>query len=768
MDRIHSRMNLLRPILCWALALLAVSQTAAAADLVASVHLNEFLAGNHGGIKDDDGERSGWIELANGASQSIHLANWFLTDTPTNLTKWRLPSVTLRPDKHLVVHASGKDRTTNPAHLHTSFQLNPAGGYLALVNRSTNVVSQFHYGAQQADVSFGRVRGEPSLTGPFRKPTPGKPNPLTGPDFSPPVGFSTASRTYLDSFRVQLSCADTNALIRFTLDGALPNLRSPIYREAITISNSVTLRARAYAADRFPGPPGGESYFRLHTNATEFTSSLPVLILDTLGSDIATSSQASLAYVTLHEPIDGRTLLTHPPTLASRVSQRVRGSTSSGMPQPGFAMEFIDEFNQERDLALLGLPAESDWILYAPNAYDPVLIHNPFVHQLSRDLGRYSPRTRFVEMFVVRSAGAVRLSHYAGLYVLEEKIKIGKNRVNIHRLDEDDLQPPDVTGGYLLKVDRLGPGESGLFSHGERGIIHVEPREQVISLPQRAPQLRYLLNYFEAFERALDSDEWKDPARGYRAYLDVDAAIDFHVLEVLSGNVDALVLSTYFHKPRHGKITFGPHWDFDRALGSTDGRDEDPRVWNTGPFFGGPWWPRLFTDADFWQRWVDRWQELRRDHFAVTNLNRLIDQLAAEIQEAQPRQYRRWDFQPRGGSYQSEIALMKEWLSNRVDFIDSQLAEPPSWKMDSGTPRTLTLRASTNATIYFTLDGNDPRLSGGGVSTNALVYRGPIVLTNAPRIVARARNPQRRQRGGPPLTTPWSGPVNITGNLSAR
>jgi hypothetical protein len=431
------------------------------------------------------------------------------------------------------------------------------------------------------------------------------------------------------------------------------------------------------------------------------------------------------------------------------------------MPQPGFAMAFIDELNQERSLPLLGLPADSDWILYAPNAYDPVLIHNPFIHQLSRDIGRYSPRTRFVEMFVVRNAGRVREAHYAGLYVLEEKIKIGKHRVNIDRLDASDTKPPQVTGGYVLKVDRLGPGESGLFSSGERGIVYVEPREQTISLPQRAAQRNYLAQFFDDFENALGSEGWKDPTRGYRAYLDVDAAIDFHVLEVLSGNVDALVLSTFFYKPRNGKITFGPHWDFDRALGSTDGRDDDPRNWNTGPFFGGPWWPRLFTDLDFWQQWVDRWQELRRSHFSGTNLNALIDRLATEIKEAQPRQYRRWDFQPRGGSYQSEIALMKDWLANRVDFIDSQLAEPPAWKISSNANRTLTLSAPTNATIYYTLNGTDPRLSQGGASSNAFVYREPIALTNHERIIARTRNPSRRQRGGPPLTTPWSSPVTV-------
>ena len=85
-------------------------------------------------------------------------------------------------------------------------------------------------------------------------------------------------------------------------------------------------------------------------------------------------------------------------------------------------------------------------------------------------------------------------------------------------------------------------------------------------------------------------------------------------------------LSGYFYKPRDGKLTFGPLWDFDRALGSTDGRDNNPRVWrsaspdygtdmfNSDPIFSNPWYSQMFRDPDFWQRWIDRWQELRRSH----------------------------------------------------------------------------------------------------------------------------------------------------------
>ncbi len=736
-----------------------------AAETFNSVYLSEFLADNQHGLKDNDGERQPWIELHNGDGRTVNLSGWFLTDNPTNLTKWRFPGVSLLPGRDLMVFASGKGRTNDLAHLHTSFRLDPKGNYLALVNRSTNVVSEFAPARQSADVSDGRVRGEPALRGQFAKPTPGKPNASSGPGFAPEVVFSRAPGTFSEPFSLQLSIRTSSAIgavVRYTVDGTLPNQGSAVYTTPLLITNTAHLRARAYQQGMLPGPPSSVAYLKLLNAGPGFTSTLPVLILDTFGQNVPVSEQESFAHLACFEPVNGKASLTNPPAFTSRAGFRIRGSTSSGMPQSGFAVELLDEFNDEKPREVLGLPADSDWILYAPNAYDPVLIHNPFIHQLSRDMGRYSPRTRFVEVFVVRSGGGVPETSYNGLYVLEEKIKIGKSRVNIDRLGAEDLKPPQVTGGYLLKFDRLGPGERGFAGNGDRGLVYVEPKEHTILLPQRGPQREYLQTFFSDFNDALHGANWKDPATGYRVYLDVEAAIDFHVLEVLSGNVDAMVLSTYFHKPRNGKIVCGPHWDFDRALGSTDGRDANPRQWDTGPFFDGAWWPRLFSDPDFWQRWVDRWQELRGTHFSLTNLNALIDRLADEVREAQPRQYERWNFQPRGGSYQSELDLMKNWLSNRVDFIDGQLAPRPRLSREGGLGSQFTLVApggSTNITIYYTLDGSDPRLSQGAIGSNALVYTKPISLNSGSLLVARSHNPKQRQYGGPPLSAPWSGPV---------
>jgi hypothetical protein len=733
-----------------------------AAEPIPPAVISEFLATNQYGMQDEDGAPSAWIEIYNSGRAVLNLEGWSLTDTRTNLTKWRFPHVSLLPDKYLVVFASGKGRGLDLVHLHTNFQLDPRGGYLGLVDRSTNVISEFaHYPEQAPDISYGRVPGDPATTGSFFHPTPGKPNASHGLGFAPEVLFFPSGGALSGATGVELSCGSVEASIHYTLDGRLPNASSPIYRKPLIVTNTVQVRARAYQPGLLPGPPRSETYLALDSRLRAFTSNLPILVLDMLDGP---SWPDSLAHLSVFEPVHGRTSLTNSPAWAARVGYHVRGSSTLDMPQSSFALHLLNEFNQEQPHSLLGLPADSDWVLYAPNRYEPVLIHNPFVHQLSRDMGQYSPRTRFFELYFITHSGPLTQRQYQGIYVLEEKIKIGKHRVNIDRLGAADVQPPQVTGGYLLKIDRLGPGESGFWTD-DAALVYVEPKERVLNLPQRAPQRQFLTKYFNQFESALHGPNWKDPVLGYRAYVDVDAWIDYHVLEVLSGNVDSMVYSTYLYKPRNGKLVFGPHWDFDRALGSTDGRDDDPRHWHTGRFFEGPWWRQLFRDPDFWQRWVDRWQELREKQFSREHLNALIDGLAGQLREAQPREAERWDLQPRGASYQDEIDLMKVWLWNRIDFIDEQLAAKPGFAAPAGLVQpgyAVVLTVPPNATVYYTLDGSDPRLPQGGVSSSARIYGGPISLHADAHLVARTRDPAKRQSGGPPSSTPWSGPIAAT------
>ncbi len=727
--------------------------------------ISEFMADNQNTLHDEDGDDSDWIEIYNGSDDTVNLEGWFLTDDPNHLTKWRFPNVAVAAKDHLVVFASEKNRTNSTTPLHTNFKLASEGEYLALVSPRTNVFSEFApaYPPQQPDISYGRVPGAPDAMGYFTRATPGDANAVGGPGFAPAITYSHVSGTFLQPFTLALSIPSTNAVLRYTLDGTIPTNSSPVYVAPIPVTNSVQVRARAFAEGLLPGPPRTETFILLSSNVVDFTSDLPVLIIHSLGKGAPSASRQNPAHLSVFEPVNGVTSLTNSPALVTRFGIKIRGSSTQGYGKSSFAVEFWDEFNDDVDREVLGLPSESDWVLYAPNNFEPVLIHNPFVHQLSRDMGCYSPRTRFVEVYLNKSTGPIAAANYNGIYVLEEKIKINPRRVAIDRLKPEHLQAPEVTGGYLLKIDRLDPGDTG-FSAAGQTMCYVDPKEKIIRLPQRDPQEKFIKDYFDSFGRALNGANWLHPVQGYRAYVDVDGWIDFHVLEVLTGNVDALVLSTYFHKPRQGKIVFGPHWDFDRALGSTDGRDANPRRWTTGPFFTG-WWSRLFRDPDFWQKWIDRYQELRGSYFSLAHINRLIDQLADEVRQAQPRERQKWRVAPRGGTYQSEVNLMKNWLSNRLDFIDKQLVPKPRLGAEGGrvTPGfVLSLSGPTNATVYYTLDGSDPRLSQGGVAPQALVYTDPITITDNVRVVARARNLAQRQTGGPPISSPWSGPEAAT------
>src|SRR5262245_45412187 len=98
--------------------------------------ITEFLAENHDGLRDEDGDASDWIEIHNPSGSPASLSGWSLTDDPRHVRRWRFPAVEIPAGGYLVVFASGKDRAVAGAPLHTDFHLDAAGEYLALLDPS--------------------------------------------------------------------------------------------------------------------------------------------------------------------------------------------------------------------------------------------------------------------------------------------------------------------------------------------------------------------------------------------------------------------------------------------------------------------------------------------------------------------------------------------------------------------------------------------------------------------------------------------------------
>jgi hypothetical protein len=764
-----------------------------------AVGISEFMATNHNTVLDQDGDPSPWIEIFNPTTNDVNLGGWSLTDDTNNLRLWTFPDVVIPDakdangsDNYLVVFASGKNRTNNVAELHTNFRLPPGGGYLALVDRQNNIVSVFNsYPPQTTDVSYGSDVVNPNITGYFPAPTPGDPNSTSGVNFSPAVTFSRTGGTFTTGFNLQLATAPANAVIHYTLDGSVPMSDSVAYTNPIVIAHSVQVRARAFAAGLMPGPPYSETYLQLDFGLLNTTSGLPAIIIYNFGAgrvplDNIVGATDQLANISFYEPQNGLTSLTNPPTLTARAGIHVRGYSTADLAKQSFDLDFWDDLDNDENYSPLGLPSESDFVLYAPDPEEPVLIHNPLMYQLSNEAGRYAPRTRFVEVYLNTNGAAITSSNYNGIYVLEEKVKWDKNRVNIQKLHSvDNLNPqdnslPNVTGGYMMEIDRPGPGETG-FQADSQTILYNYPKEADIDDPQREPQKQYLQNYMNSFATALNGTNYTNPTNGYQPFVDVPSWIDFHILNVMAFNVDALQYSTYFYKDRTNKLVYGPIWDFDRSQGSADGRDFDPLVWSVptaSDVFNYSWWHRLFLDVNFWQAWIDRYEDLRTGVLSTNHIYADIDALVAQVRAEEPREIARWPryTTPRRGkvtvsgyqyifpgTYQGEVDFLKQWYADRLNFMDSNSLAKPLFSNNSGVivpGSKLAMTGPGGVKIYYTTNGSDPRLPGGGISSNVLNYISPIVLNTNVTIKARAYNSSRHTITGedkPPPPSPWSG-----------
>ncbi|MBL9169979.1 MAG: immunoglobulin domain-containing protein [Verrucomicrobiales bacterium] len=624
----------------------------------------------------------------------------------------------------------------------------------------------------------------------FPVPSPGGANTVGFEGASGEVTFSTSSTTYFNPFELVLTSTEPTTLskIYYTINGSVPTTNSLLYSGPIQITNSVQVRARLFDPGFLPGPVRTEAFMRLNAQMRTASSDLPMILVHSFNSGAFDQTLKRACVLFVHQPVQGRASFTNAPDQVFRAGLKIRGSSTAGNPKYNWAVDAWDEENRDTDIPLLGMPEGSEWVFHAPFNFDPSLFHNPLASQMSEDIGRYASRYRFAEVYLNEGASTSTNSiiaprNYFGVYNIMERIGVGPNRVDIDKLSGVDVQAPEVSGGYLLSIDRDFGGTPGFTAAGQT-LNYIEPKYEDISLPERDPQEKYIAAWFNEFGRSLGASTLTNPVTGYTPLVDIGAAIDHHLINVISFNVDALRLSGYLYKERdkpgqRGRLVFGPVWDFDRAFGSTDGRDADPLVWKsqTGDggtdFFNYPWWDRMFRDPNFWQAYIDRFQELREGVYSTAALFETMDRLNDQVKESAARDLTRWSNAKRGGNQAGELAFFKNWMRRRLEFMDGNFKPKPDTTLASGqvAPGTkLTLNAAPGGTIYYTLDGTDPRALHGGLDPKAIPYTEPITITSETRLVARVRDLAHRNltgAGNPPISSPWSGPLKARYTLEA-
>jgi hypothetical protein len=248
--------------------------------------ISEFMASNQGWLEDGDGGSPDWIELFNPGDHEIDLAGYRLTDTPRNLARWTLPHLTLAAGQYLVVFASGagaEGYVDAAGYLHTNFQLNREGEYLALVAPDTTIAWEYRganggFPEQLPNISYGVAQPLPADGGPIEigylaTPTPGGPNGSAAEVFSgfvADVQFSVDHGFLAAAQVVEITTSTPGATIVYTVDGSVPSLDNGVPIPAagaaerpiaqVPVSTTTTLRAAAFRQDYLPAPARTRTY----------------------------------------------------------------------------------------------------------------------------------------------------------------------------------------------------------------------------------------------------------------------------------------------------------------------------------------------------------------------------------------------------------------------------------------------------------------------------------------------------------------------------
>lgn len=645
-----------------------------------ALRVNEFLASNVDGLPDEDGDDSDWIEIHNAGSGAVDLSGWYLTDDANELTRWAFPSVTMEAGAYLVLFASDKDRRVAGSELHTNFRLSGGGEYLALVQPDGVTVEDEYTPAfppQTENVSYGYVTA--STVGYLASPTPGAANSgeaALGLQMSPEGGAFTGS------VLVTLSVPGGGGAIRYTTDGSEPDASSAEYTGPLSIDATTRLRART-----FDGAVSGPEVFAYYTEVTDsvasFESDLPLVLVHTFGADIPDNDDGIPAAITFVDRTGGTASPTDQPMYAGGTSIDTRGFTSADFPKKQFKLELRDVTGSDVDADLFGMGAEEDWVLYGPGRFDRNMIANPLMQRLAGRVGLTELSQRFVELFLNEGSGPVGPDDYAGIYIVSENVKIDATRVDIRTLGAGDNSEPEVTGGYILKIDRADPDEYG-FKTASGFPTFVNPNTLVVVRPKlpdlTSAQQTWIEGHINDFEAALNGANSTDPVLGYAPFIHIPSWIDAHILRLIAKDTDFLVFSHFMTKDREGRIRTEPLWDFDRTLGSPDEFNVDPsEVFHperADPFEFG-WWGPLFDDPAFQAQYEARWAELRAGILSDASIFAEIDALAAVIENAYAREDERWGslsrYGSRYGTFQGEIDALKSWLTARFDLLDPML-----------------------------------------------------------------------------------------------
>lgn len=425
------------------------------------------------------------------------------------------------------------------------------------------------------------------------------------------------------------------------------------------------------------------------TPVTFSNSTLPIVVLNTDGVEIPDEPKIHATMGIIFNGEGNVNSISDPfNEFYGEIGIERRGSSSNGFPMKSYGLETWGPDSSNYNVSIFDFPSDNDWILYAPYT-DKSLIRNVLTYHIGNEMGNYSPRTKLCEV--------VLNDEYIGVYVFMERIKINPGRVNINPVLPQDTLENELTGGYIVKIDKTTAGgiiawtSPHLASAPSTNPIHYQLHDPEIT-EINPLQLSYIEDYITTWEDTLAGVNFSDPINGFRKFIDVQSFIDFMLVNELSKNVDGYRISTFLHKQRFsegGKLVAGPLWDFNLGWGNanycyggdTTGWEIDFNNYCAGGLDNPFWWKRMLEDSAYADEVNCRWFSLRNGVLSNEYLLNYIDSLAAFLEIPASRNYNKWPILGTyvwpnnfiGQTYQEEIDYMKSWVVGRLTWMDNNM-----------------------------------------------------------------------------------------------
>ena len=368
------------------------------------------------------------------------------------------------------------------------------------------------------------------------------------------------------------------------------------------------------------------------------------------------------------------------------VGIEIRGRSSQGFAKKGYGFETREVDGENRNVSLLGMPAENDWVLHGPYA-DKTYLRNALAYTTARAIGAAAPRSRFCELVVDGES--------LGIYLLVEKVKRDDNRVPLEKLSDDGRR-----GDFMVEAagtrGALRPGET--VADGFLSTVSYRPDDPYVvyqryefAYPKpadiRAEQAGAVEEWITETEALSYAPAGSAEHARFMDRVDAPSLIDLIILQEFGKNVDAYIFSTYLVRRggEDGKLYAGPVWDFNFAFGNADYvrgvSTEDLRTLTETDSVvqrAPPIYSNLYRDSSFRRALRARWRDLRRTHLSDAAIGSRIDSLLRLVVPYVAADTARYGISGRytwpnefvGADFYGDLLYLRDWVSARVAYLD--------------------------------------------------------------------------------------------------